>query len=174
MSSSLFSDTSCALCARHRTPPDLNLHVSSSKTCADVYLELSLIDASQNEQKCLSGQSSYRSICCQRQRQSFLSTEFKVTVGVIAGVILMAFATKRVFSVKIEGEKKSPADYKKMKDIPSKMKKSRSKQRSTKRKKSTEATKATNANNGGNKAVVAGEEEDEDGSMLAMWNGNNS
>ena len=99
-----------------------------------------------------------------------------MTVGVIAGVILMVFVTKRVFSVKIEGEK-SPSGYKKMKDIPTKTKKSRSKQRSTKTKSSVEtAVKATNAEaEEGSEPAVAGEEEgEEDESMLAMWNGNKS
>ncbi|KAL3943293.1 MAG: hypothetical protein SGBAC_002621 [Bacillariaceae sp.] len=170
MSSSVFSDTSCALCTRHKTPPNLNLHVSSSKTCADVHLELSLIDATQNEEKCLSGQTLYRDICCQRQRQNFLSTETKVTVGVLAGVILILFATKRVFSVKIEGEK-SPSDYKKMKDAPSEKKSYRNRKNPTRKKSDVEYEKAKVGKEG---SAVAEEEDEEDESMLAMWNGNNS
>lgn len=165
MSTSMFSDNSCALCERHKTPPDLNLHVSSGKTCADIHLELSLIDASQQSQKCLSGQNSYRSLCC--PRQNFLMTELKVSVGVLTGAILIFFATKRVFSVKIAGEK-SASDYRKMKDTPSKKKRGRPNQIKEDKKPCDEPTK-TAIQKEGSSAV-----EEEGGSMLAMWNGNNS
>lgn len=165
MSSSMFSDNSCALCKNHRTPPVLNLHVSSSKTCADIHLELSLLDASQNEEKCSSGQSTYRSLCCQNKNGSLLSTEMQVSIGIIAGAMLLFFATKRVFALKIEGEK-SPSDYKKMGGAPTKKKRSKSKERPKKKRSKDETAKASKPND---ESTTGGDE-----SLLAMWNGSSS
>jgi hypothetical protein len=170
-SSSIFGDQACALCKNHKTPEDLNLHVTDDKTCADVHLKLSQIDGVNNKDKCVAEQNEYRKLCCQSKKNNTESVPADLGVGVaaIAGALLLWFVSKKVLSVKVGVDESQPADYKTMKDAPvsrgrSKTKKSRSFNNKEKSKAQEELDETLEG--------MMADEEDE--SCLAMWNGNNS
>ena len=179
MNSPFVEDEACALCRNHKTPEDLNLHITEEKTCADVHLELALINAVDNKEKCINAQNEYRSICCQTKSSiDSVPVELKVSAAAISGALLVWFVTKKVFSMKIgvEESKDGSTDYKSMKDTPVKKKKSKQKQKSVSKQpksKSKEPKKEIQKSaEGVQESLVPHVMSEEDTSMLAMWNGN--
>lgn len=169
--SPIFGDEACALCKNHKTPDDLNFHVTDTKTCADVHLELSLIDSVNNKDKCVSEQGQYRSLCCQSKKKpaDSVPTDLGVGAAAVAGALLLWFVSKKVLSVKVGVDESLPSDYKSMKDAPISKSRSKSKQKSKASKSKKDTSKAQDADD-----KKTDETEEEDGSILAMWNGNNS
>jgi hypothetical protein len=186
-SSPIFGDQACALCKKHKTPEDLNLHVTDSKTCADIHLALALIDGVNNKDKCVAEQNEYRKLCCQKNNAESVPTDLGVGAAAIAGALFLWFVSKKVLSVKVGVDESQPSDYKTMKDAPisrgrSKTKKSRSFNNKEKSKAQEEEEPAeTNTEEKAQEEEEPAEtnteemmEDEEDGSILAMWNGNNS
>jgi hypothetical protein len=213
-SSPIFGDQACALCKNHKTPEDLNFHVTDSKTCADVHLALSQIDGVNNKDKCVAEQNEYRKLCCQPKKNNTESvpTDLGVGAAAIAGALLLWFVSKKVLSVKVGVDESQPSVYKTMKDAPvsrsrSKTKKSRSFNNKEKVlsvkvgvdesqpseyktmkeapvSRSRSKTKKSRSFNNKEKSKAQEEpaetnteemmEDEEDGSILAMWNGNNT
>lgn len=196
LNSPIYGDSACPLCENHETPFDLNTHLTETKTCGDAHLELSLFTENSNPEKCASAQEAYRPVCCVFPESQVVPVETKLQVGAaaIAGAFILWFVSNKVLSVKVgvansaptKTEEDTAAKYNRMEDAP-KMQKSTSKTRrdaSPKKSKSLEEElpqlqvlgqvpsqemiEFESPTGTGHKA------EDEDESMMAMWNGSNS
>jgi hypothetical protein len=89
-----YGNKACNLCYRGRYPEDLSFKVSKYKTCADVQLELSLIDPS--KATCEAGQDAYREMCCP-QKTGFDMPKIKFPlVSVAAGLFLFWIFTRKI------------------------------------------------------------------------------
>ena len=92
-----YGNKACNLCERGRYPDDLSFKVSKYKTCADVHLELSLIDPS--TATCAAGQEAYRELCCPTSRFELPSMKFPA-VSIAAGLFFFWIFTRRIRQVR--------------------------------------------------------------------------
>ena len=85
-------NSACSLCFDGSIPPDLNVHVSDSQTCADVHLQLAMLRYSND--LCAVGQEKYQDICCPQKKQ----LKMKSTVGLTVGAIFIGYVLKRIIN----------------------------------------------------------------------------
>jgi hypothetical protein len=85
-------NNACSLCSDGSIPPDLNVHVTDSQTCADVHLQLALLRY--NNDLCAVGQEKYGDICCPKKTQ----IKMKSTLGVTIGAIFIGYVLKRIIT----------------------------------------------------------------------------
>jgi len=94
MQSPRYGNGACNLCQDGAYPPDLDVHVSSGKTCGDVHLELSLLRKYQAT--CEAGQEKYRDMCCYEGSTEGGRQSLRTTGALIVALWFFWFFTKRI------------------------------------------------------------------------------
>ena len=100
--SPIYGSAACPLCENNVTPQNLNKHInngSSSKTCGDVHLELSLIKQSSQPDLCDAKQQLYRTQCC--PEETGVEAHTGPTVGTALGFLALLILVKRILSLRV-------------------------------------------------------------------------